>query len=229
MMKMLKMMLVIVLTFGLVGSCAAVASAEMLFGVSASTGRTDFTGSYSGAYGAGGFNLKSVDDKADSLTANLELNLFLTRIYIDASKTSFSDSNFYKLGVSAGWELGPDLLRARLFAGGKGYIFEDRSNAVDVRNVFYALGGGAGVESKLGNLKVYGNVFIPVFAKYTNEVVYGNGDDSSPDMEYLEAGLSLSTVPFVEIFANYRKENCTADNIFEFDSTTYSAGVKVSF
>jgi hypothetical protein len=225
-MKMLKTMLVTVLTFGLLGSCAAVASAEMLFGVSGSTGQTDFTASYSGGtFGS----LKSTDDKASSLSANLELNLFLARIYIDASKTTFSESNFYKIGVGAGWELGPDILRVNLYAGGKGYIFEDRSNSAgDVRNVFYALGGGGGVESKLGNLKIYGNVFIPVITKYTNEYIYGNEDDSSPDMTYLEAGLSLSTVPFVDIFVNYRKESATADNVFKFDSTTYSAGVKVS-
>lgn len=227
-MKMLKMVLATVLTFGLLGSWAAVASAEMLFGVSAATGRTDFSCSYSGDYATAG--LTGTNDKADSLAANLELNLFLTRIYIDASKTSFSDSNFYKIGVSAGWELGPDILRARIYAGGKGYIFEDRnaSNPADVHNVFYALGGGAGLESKLGNLRVYGNVFVPVFSKYTNEVVYGNGEDTNPEMNYVEAGLSLSTVPFVDIFVNYRKENATADNMFKFDSTTYSAGVKVS-
>jgi hypothetical protein len=226
-MKMLKMMMVTVLTFGLLGSCAAVASAEMLFGVSAATGQTDFTCSYSGAYATAG--LTGTDDKADSLAANLELNLFLTRIYIDASKTSFSGSNFYKVGVSAGWELGPDILRARLFAGGKGYVFEDRSNAAgDVRNVFYALGGGGGVESKLGNLKIYGNVFIPVITKYTNEYIYGKEDDSSPDMSYVEAGLSFSTVPLVDIFVNYHKESATADNMFKFDATTYTAGVKVS-
>jgi hypothetical protein len=225
-MKMLKTMLVTVLTFGLLGSCAAVASAEMLFGVSAATGQTDFTASYSGStFGS----LNSTDDKVSSLTANLELNLFLTRIYIDASKASFSDSDFYKVGVSAGWELGPDILRARLFAGGKGYVFEDRSNAAgDVRNVFYALGGGGGVESKLGNLKIYGNVFIPVITKYTNEYIYGKEDDSSPDMSYVEAGLSFSTVPLVDIFVNYHKESATADNMFKFDATTYSAGVKVS-
>jgi hypothetical protein len=225
-MKMLKMMLVTVLTFGLLGSCAVVASAEMLFGVSAATGRTDFSCSYSGDYATAG--LTGTNDKADSFAANLELNLLLARIYVDASKTAFSESDFYKIAVSAGWELGPDILRVSLYGGGKGYIFEDRSNAADVRNVFYALGGGAGVESKLGNLKFYGNVFIPVIAKYTNEVIYGDGDDTSPKMEYMEAGLSLSTVPFVDIFVNYRKENATADNMFKFDSTTYSAGVKIS-
>jgi hypothetical protein len=227
MMKMLKMMLVTVLTFGLLGSCAAAASAEMLFGASGSAGRTDFTASYTGKYAA--FGLTGTDKTGDSIAANFELNLFLARLYFDASKTSFSASDFYKVAVSAGWELGPDILRLNLYAGGKGYLFEDRSNdAGDVRNVFYAIGGGAGVESKLGNLKLYGNVFIPVITKYTNEYIYGNEDDSSPDMNYLEAGLSLSTVPFVDLFVNYRKESATADNMFKFDSTTYSAGVKIS-
>jgi hypothetical protein len=222
-MKMLKMMGTMVLTLALLGSCATLASAEMLFGVGASTGQTDFTASYSGTLSS----LNGTDDESSSLSANLEVNLFLTRIYIDASKTSFSDSNLYKLGVSAGWELGPDILRLNLFAGGKGYIFEDRSNAADVRNVFYALGGGAGVESKLGNLKIYGKVFIPVFIKYTNEYLAANDSDSDAEMTYLEAGLSFSTVPFVDIFVNYHKESGTAD-VMEFDSTTYSAGVRIS-
>jgi hypothetical protein len=223
-MKMLKMMLVTLLTLGLLSSCATAALAEMFFGVGGSTGQTDFTASYSGATLG---TLNGTDDKSSSLSANLELNLFLARIYIDASKVSFSDSNFYKLGVGAGWELGPDILRLNLFAGGKGYIFEDRSNATDVRNVFYALGGGAGVESKLGNLKVYGKVFVPVFTKYTNEYLAASDSDSDAEMTYLEAGLSLSTVPFVEIYINYHKESGTAD-VMEFDSTTYSAGIKVS-
>jgi hypothetical protein len=224
-MKMYKMILVSVLTFGLLSSWASVVSAEMLFGIGAATGQTDFTAEYRGTYAT--YGLQGTSDKQNSLTANLELNLFLTRIYIDASKTSFSDSNFYKLAVSAGWELGPDILQLNLFAGGKGYIFEDRSNAADVRNVFYALGGGLGVESELGKLKLYGNVFLPVITKYTNEYINGDEDDSSPNMSYLEAGLSYTTVPFVNIFVNYRKESATAD-VMKFDSTTYSAGIRVS-
>jgi hypothetical protein len=225
-MKKTKMLLMMVLAIVLLGSYATMASAEMLFGVGASTGRTDFTAEYRGEY-VTTFGLTGTSDKQDSLSANLELNLFLARIYIDASKTTFSDSNFYKLALSAGWELGPDILQLNLFAGGKGYIFEDRSNAADVRNVFYALGGGLGVESQLGGLKIYGNVFIPVITKYTNEYIYGDEDDSSPDMSYVEAGLSYSTVPLVSIFINYRKESATAD-VMKFDSTTYSAGIRVS-
>jgi hypothetical protein len=225
-MKIFKMILVFVLTLGLLGSCAAVASAEMLFGISGSTGQTDFTSNYSGTLG--GYGLVGTDEKADTLAANLELNLFLLRIYVDASKTSFSESNFYKIGVGAGWELGPDIFRLNLFAGGKGYIFEDQSNvAGDVRNVFYSLGGGAGVESKLGPLKLYGKVFIPVFTKYTNEYLAANGSDGSAEMNYLEAGLMLGIIPCCEIFASYHKEDATADD-FNFDATTYSAGVKIS-
>jgi hypothetical protein len=226
-MKMLKMMLVTVLTFGLLGSCAAVAWAEMFLGISGSTGQTDFTSSYSGTLG--GYGLVGTNDsEADTISAKVDLNLFLLRIYVDASKTTFSESNFYKIGLGAGWELGPDILRLNLFAAGKGYIFEDYSNpAGDVRNVFYSLGGGAGVSSKIGKLKLYGKVFIPVFTKYTNEYLAANDSDSSAEMNYLEAGLSLATIPFVDIFVSYHQEGATADD-FDFDATTYSAGVKIS-
>lgn len=226
-MKMFKMMMVSVLSLGLLGSCAAMASAEVLFGVSGSTGQTDFTSSYTGTYSST-YGLVGTNGQSSTLNANLEVNLLLARLYVDASQTAFSNSNFYKLGVGAGWELGPDILRLGVYAGGKAYLFEDRSNATgDVRNVFYALGGGASVESKIGNLKIYGKMFTPVFTKYTNEYLTASGSDSSAEMSYLEAGLSLATIPFVDIFATYHKESATAD-VFNFDSTTYSAGVKIS-
>jgi hypothetical protein len=212
----MKKLMMLVLTFGLLFSYAGLASAELLFGASAETGRFDFTADYdSGA---------DYSDSANTVMLNGELNLMVTRLYLEYGHTNLDSATFSSYGLKTGWELGPGILKAQLFGGLQGYRFED-DNRPDLRRTSVTgLVGGAGVESKLGKVTFYGSVMLPLLVRATNE----RDTDNSSKLTNIGLGVSYSPLPLLDIFVNYRKIKVEAD--FEtLESHGYSLGAKLSF
>jgi hypothetical protein len=214
----MKTMIVTILTAVLLFSCCAIASAELLFGVSLETGQSDFSANYDNSA------LTDISESTNPLTLNGEINLLMTRIFVEYSKADLDNSSFYGLGLRTGWEIGPDILKAKFSAGYQGYTFNDHDLPANRNNAYHSLVAGVGVESKIANLTFYGNTLLPLVTNYSN----GSHTDNGASLDYLCIGVAYSPLPTIGLFANYRKVGAESD-VLSLDSSGYSVGAKFSF
>jgi hypothetical protein len=214
----MKKVIAPIITAILVFSCCAGASAEILFGVSAETGHSDFSADYRDADRA------DVSKSPAPLILNGEINLLMTRIFAEYSRANLDHSSFSGFGLRTGWEIGPQILKARLSAGYQGYTLNDQNLAVNRNNTFRSLVAGIGVESKIAGITISGETLLPLFTEFSN----GSHTDNGADLDYLRIGVAYSFLPTVDLFVNYR-EMGTKSDVVTLDSSGYSAGVKFSF
>lgn len=214
----MKKLLVLVLTLGLLISSASLVSAEVLFGVSAETGEVDFSAVY------GGDAAHDFNESSKMLMLNGELNLVLTRLYFEYSRTELDQASFSSYGLKTGWEVGPGILKAQLLGGLQGYRFEDDTYPDLGRNSVIGLVGGVGLESKIGPVKIYGSALVPLLVRSSSDL----DTDNSSGIENYCVGLSYAPLPLVDIFANYRRIKVESD-FLQLKSEGYSVGAKLSF
>jgi hypothetical protein len=212
----MKQFVVLVLTLGLLFSNAGPAEAELLLGAGAATGEYDFSADYdSGA---------DYSDSANQVSFNGELNLIATRLYLEYAQTDLENASFSSYGLQTGWELGPGILRARLLGGLQGYRFEDDRRPDLGRTAVTGLVGGAGVESKLGKVTVYGSALIPLLVRATND----RDTDNGAKITNLNLGVSYHPLPLLDVFVDYRNLRVETDFV-TLKSHGYSLGAKLSF
>jgi hypothetical protein len=214
----MKKVIVPIITAILLFSCSAGASAEILFGASAETGHSDFSADYRDAGRA------DVSGSPTPLILNGEINLLLTRIFAEYSRADLDHSSFSGFGLRAGWEIGPQILRARLSAGYQGYTFNDQNLAANRNNTYRSLVAGIGVESTIAGVTISGETLLPLFTEFSN----GSHTDNGASLDYLRIGAAYSLLPAVDLFVNYREMGAKSD-VVTLDSSGYSAGVKFSF
>ena len=212
----MKKLMVLSLTMVLLFSYVTLASAEVLFGVSAETGKVDLTADYAGT---------SYDySDSDIVMLNGELNVFLTRLYVEYGQTDIEQGSFKSYGLKAGWELGPGLLKAQILGGFQGYKFEDENLAALGGYSVAGLVGGVGLESKIGKMKFYGSALIPLVVRSQSD----KEDDNSSSIENYCIGVSYAPIPMLDIFANYRNTKLES-NFLTLQSEGYTVGAKISF
>lgn len=212
----MKKMIVFVLTMVLLFSYATLASAELVFGVSGETGPVDFTVEEQ--------NAAATTESTDLQMVNAELNLVITRLYLEYSQADLSGGSFKSYGLKTGWELGPKFLRAQILGGLQGYDYLDDDYAALGSMQFLGLVGGAGVESKWGKVKFYGSALMSVAGRSTSNTE----DDNATKIQNFCAGISYNPLPMLELFGNYRMIDVKSDFI-KLDYKGYTGGVKVSF
>jgi hypothetical protein len=214
----MKKVIVPIIATVLLFSCCAMASAEILFGVSAETGHSDFSADYRDAGRA------DVAKSPTPLILNGEINLLITRIFAEYNRANLEHSSFSGLGLRAGWEIGPPILKARLSAGYQEYTFSDQSLPAHCDNTYRSLVAGVGVESKIAGVTIYGETLLPLITGYSN----GSHSDNGAGLDYLRIGASYSPLPTIDLFVNYREMGAKSD-VVTLDSSGYSAGIKFSF
>jgi hypothetical protein len=214
----MKPVIVPIIAAILLFSRCTVASAELLFGVSAETGQSDFTADYRDTGSA------DVSKSSAPLTLNGEINLLLTRIIAEYSQANPDHSTFSGFGLRSGWEIGPEIFKAKLSAGYQRYVFSDRNLSANRHNTYRSLVAGVGVETKIAGVTIYGNTLLPLITEYSN----GSHTDNGADLDYLCIGVAYCPLPTVDLFINYRTIGAKSD-VVTLDSSGYSAGVKFSF
>ena len=214
----MKKLMVLFVTMIMLFSYATLASAELLFGVSAETGKVDFSADYAGG------SENDFTESPKTVMLNGELNLVLTRVYLEYGQTDLERGSFSSYGLKTGWELGPGILKAQLLGGLQGYKFEDDKLAALGSNSVIGLVGGVGLESKIGNLKIYGSALIPLLVRFSSDI----DTDNSAGIENYCIGISYAPIPMLDIFANYR--NTVVESKFlTLESEGYTVGAKISF
>jgi hypothetical protein len=214
----MKIVVIPIITAVLLFSCCAVAFAERLFEASVETGQSDFSANYRDTGPA------DVSESPAPLILNGELNLLMTRIMAEYSRANLEHSAFSGLGLRAGWEIGPKILKAKLSAGYQEYTFNDRSLPAHRNNTYRSLVAGIGVASQIAAVTVYGNTLLPLITDYSN----GSHTDNGASLNYFCIGVAYSPFPTVDLFVNYRDTGAKSDVVI-LDSSGYSAGVKFSF
>jgi predicted porin len=214
----MKKMMALVLTLGLLFSCARLASAELLFGASAEMGESDFTALYSSS------GYADFSDSARTVMLNGELNLVATRLYLEYSQTDLAQASFSSYGLKTGWELGPGILKAQILGGLQGYEFEDDHNSAWGSTSVIGLVGGAGLESKVGKVKFSGSVLAPLLIRATND----RKTDNSASITNFGVGVSYALLPMLDVFLNYRNIKVESD-FLTLESRGYSLGAQLSF
>ena len=208
----MRVIMIIILAISLLFSYTVIASAEVLFGVSAETGQTDFSADYSSI-------LPDVSKSPNLLILNGDLNLILVHIYLEYGTADMDQCSFSTTGLRAGWEFGPSILNAKVFAGYQQYVFTDK-----IDHAYASIVGGLGIESKIDKFTFYGTTLIPVTTRYSN----GASEDDSASLSYLNLGVAYAPIPMVDFFVNYRTMKAES-NIVDISSNGYTAGAKVSF
>jgi hypothetical protein len=212
---MKKIILILVVIVSLLLSCTMIASAEVLFGLTAETGNTDFTANYKSA-----LPLPDVSKSTNALVLDSNFNLLGTHINVEYSKDDMNNNKtFSTAGVKVGWEFGPDILTLQVFGGYQEYVFSDTLD-----NSFTSLVGGLGVESKVAVFTFYGSALIPIQTNFSN----GAQKDDNASLSYVLVGATYSPLPFVDLCVNYRAMSADS-NVLKISSTGYTVGVKISF
>ena len=208
----MKVITVIILAISLLFSYAVIASAEVLFGVSAETGKTDFSADYRSSS-------TDVSKSPNILILNGDVNLLLVHIYLEYGTADMGQHSFSTTGLRAGWEFGPCILKAKLFAGYQQYVFTDT-----IDNTYASFVGGLGISSKIDKFTFYGTTLIPVVTRFSN----GLDTDNNASLNYLNLGVAYAPLPLVDLFVNYR--NLKADSDFvDISANGYTMGAKISF
>ncbi|HEX3045146.1 MAG TPA: hypothetical protein VHY08_10345 [Bacillota bacterium] len=209
-----KIALLLVLTAGLLFSCAVMAGAEMLFGVSAETGTLDFSADISAPVA------ENVSETPSMIILTGDLNLLLIHINAEYGTAEMGKDSLYLAGLKAGWELGPSILKAKLYGGYRAYGFTRGITA----HAFGGLVANLGVESKLGNLKIYGDTEFPLVIRYTNGIT----DETGAAVSYLNLGVSYAPLPLLDVFVNSRAMTANSSKA-DLSVTGTTLGVRFSF
>jgi len=214
----MKPFLTVILILGLIVGVTSNAAAEILFGVSGEVGKADVDVDY-----------RSLpNDFSDSpnqwaLTGNL--NLLGTHVDLTLGKADMGERQLSSVDVRVGWELGLDLLKVRAFGGGQHYRFTDDTLPSDLRkNTFTSLVVGAGIQSEIKDVTVYGTIIVPLKTRFENDAL----KDNDADLSYVEVGVEYAPMPFVDVFLKYRTFSAESD-FLTLDSDSYTLGLKVSF
>jgi hypothetical protein len=208
----MRVIVVIILAISLLFSYVTIASAEVLFGVSAETGRTDFSADYRSS-------LTDVSKSPNILILNGDVNLLLVHIYLEYGTADMEQRSFTTTGLKAGWEFGPSILKAKVFAGYQQYVFTDT-----IDNTYASLVGGLGIESKIDKLTFYGTTLIPVVTRFSNS----SDTDNGASLNYLNLGVAYAPLPLIDLFVNYRTLKANSD-FLNISANGYTMGAKFSF
>jgi hypothetical protein len=206
---------IIILAITLLFSFAAIVSADAAFGVSAETGNIDFSAKYDHN------TSPEVSKSPDLLILNGDLNLVLVHIYLEYATADMDPHSFTATGLKAGWEFGPSILKAKVFAGYQQYVYTESHN---VDYTYASAVVGLGIESKINNLTFYATTLIPAFSSLS--IDGASGIDAT--LYYLNYGIDYAPIPFIDIFVNYRSLKATSDYL-DISSKGYTMGAKVSF
>ncbi len=208
---MIKILVTIIFCICLISSYSTAASAEVLFGASAETGPIDVKADYDSG--------SDLSISPNMLTLYGEANLLVMRIGLEYGKAEKGSYSITTTNFKAGWELGPKVLKAKLYGGYYQYIFSDSRD-----NTYSSLAGDFGLESKIGKWTFYGDKVIPLTTRFDN----GDSSDNSAGFNSITYGIAYSPVPFVNLFVNYRNVNAESD-VLDVSSHGYSVGAKVYF
>lgn len=227
---MKKLAIILILTFSLLLSFATLASAELLFGVTAETGPSDFSVNYKDSYKTT-YSVFGVDDISKSpsqVTFTGDLNLLLVHIGAEYSTADLGkDGTFSTATVKAGWELGLPIVTLQLYGGYQAYTLtkgDSISNPKFGDSAYWDLFASVGAEVNLIDINVYANANIPIYSQFSN----GVDDDNSASMGYLKVGVSYAPIPFVDLFVDYRKMDAES-KVMKLTSEGYNVGVRLSF
>jgi hypothetical protein len=220
-----KFAIALILTLSLLLSFASLASAELLFGVTAETGSPDLTMNYKGVYTAYGTDISATPNM---ITLTGDLNLFLIHIGAEYGTGNAGDgATFSEAMIKAGWEIGLPIVSVQLYGGYQAYtLTKSDSNSTPSLgdSAYWDLFVGLGLQASLANFSVYGNVNFPIYAQFSNGIT----DDDNASMNYLKVGVSYAPIPFVDLFVNYRKMDAES-TVMKLASDGYNFGVKLSF
>ncbi len=230
---MKKLASILILTFSLLLSFATLASAELLFGVSAEAGPSDFSVNYKEPFKTNynstpGYTVDNISKSPTQVTLTGDLNLLLIHIGGEYSTADMGkDGTFSTATIKAGWELGLPIVSLQLYGGYQAYTLtkgDSISNPSLGDSAYWDLFASVGAKVSLADISVYANANIPIYAKFSN----GIDDDSSPSMSYLKAGISYAPIPFVDLFVDYRKMEAES-KVMKLSSDGYNFGVRLSF
>jgi hypothetical protein len=216
---MKKFMIVLILTLCLIFSCASLASAEILFGVSAETGSIDFSTTSNGSYG-----YPDVSKSPNMVTLTGDLNLILLHIGLEYGTADVGGgSTFTTSTIKAGWEFGLPILKAQLYGGYQVYGVTHDNLAIGDSS-YASLIAGLGFESKIANITLYGNTYIPLMAEYKDDL----NEDDDADLSYFKVGIAYAPIPFIDLFVDYRKMEAES-KYMDLSADGYNFGVRFSF
>ncbi len=224
---MKKAAIILILSLALLLSFATLASAELLFGVSAATGPSDFSVDYKPGYNYGG-TVSDISKSPSQVTLTGDLNLLLIHIGAEYSTADMGKSGTFSTAtVKAGWELGLPLVSFGLYGGYQAYTLTKGSSINNPSlgdSAYWDLFASVGAKVSLADISVYATTNIPLYAEFSNGIT----DDDSASMTYLKAGVSYAPIPFVDLFVDYRKMEGDS-KVMKLSSDGYNFGVKLSF
>lgn len=214
----MKLALIICLTGGLLLAWTLNASAEILLGGSLEVGRNDFTAAYNSGLVGG------VSKSADTLGFNGALNLLGTHIGLEYTRSAMDDYSFATAGLRVGWELGPELLKVKPFAGYEEYYFKNETLAAGGDNTYASPVAGLELAARLGKWALSGTGCLPLQTRYSNGIIH----DDHADLRYLKFGLTYSPLPLLDLFLRYR--SLSADSkVVDITAKGYTVGAEISF
>jgi hypothetical protein len=217
-----KIAIILFLTISLLFSFASLASAEILFGVTAETGSMDFSTTYKGSYAG---LAQNVSETPNMVMLTGDFNLLLLHIGLEYGTADVGHGSTFTTGtVKAGWEFGLPILKAQLYGGYQVYGLTHEDGVQLGDSTFSSLIAGLGFESNIADFTFYGNTYFPLWTKYSA----GSIDDNNADLSYLKVGVAYAPIPFVDLFVDYRKMKAES-KVMKLDADGYSFGVKLSF
>jgi len=221
--------IILILTFLLLLSFATLASAEVLFGVTAETGpmdlKTTIKSDYAAAYQLDGVN--NISSTPTMVTLTGDLNLFLIHIGAEyGTGDAGHGSTFSTATVKAGWDFGLPVLSFSLFGGYQGMTLTKSNSASASLDdcAYWDLFAGLGAQASLGPISIYGTTNIPIYGRYRD----GVNSDNSASIDYYKLGVSYAPIPFVNLFVDYRKMEADS-KVIKLESDGYQFGVGLSF
>lgn len=227
---MKKFAIIFILTFSLLLSFATLASAELLFGVSAETGPSDFSVNYKAPYNAKylPYGVTDISKSPTQVTLTGDLNLLLIHIGAEYSTADVGNgSTFSTAAIKAGWDLGLPILSFQLYGGYQAYTLTHGNTVTSLSlgdSAYWDLFASVGVKASLADVSIYGNANIPIYSQFDN----GIDEDNSASMSYLKVGVSYAPIPFIDLFADYRKMEAES-KVMKLSSDGYNFGVRLSF
>jgi hypothetical protein len=224
-----KSAIILILTFLLLLSFATLASAEVLFGVTAETGPMDLTTNVKGDYNSYGVydGMDNISSTPNMVTLTGDLNLFLIHIGAEyGTGDAGHGSTFSTATVKAGWDFGLPVLSFSLFGGYQAMTLtksDVASTSLD-NCAYWDLFAGLGAQASLGPISIYGTTNIPIYGRYRD----GVNSDNSASIDYYKLGVSYAPIPFVSLFVDYRKMEADS-KVMKLESDGYQFGVCLSF
>lgn len=214
----MKTLLIIALSLGLLFSLATLASAEILFGLSAETGSAAVSADYSAP--ASG----DVSKSAGITFVNGNFNLLGTKIRLEYGVSDLSPYKLTASKVRIGWDIGLTALKAEVFGGYQQFVFTDDTLPNGNQNNCWSLIGGVRLESRINRFTVSGAAVLPLKSYYNN----GVREDYNAGLNDWSLGVSYSPMPLVDLFINYRAWQANSQ-VVNLGVQSYTVGAKISF